>query len=84
MKTSEKLEYINGKIDILNKRLKNRTFKANFNKVGTNNYCLELGKESFKFNTYDDVMGALNFIDTMLNMAEKEILAEQEKQNKKK
>lgn len=82
MKTSEKLEYIDSKINTLNKRLKNRTFKAKFNKVGTNNYCLELEKESFKFNTYDDVINCLNFITIMFEKAEIEI--QNEKNNNKK
>lgn len=73
MKTLEKLEYINSKLEILNKRLKKRTFKVKFENKGTNNYCLVMKDELYKFNTYDDLMNCLNFIDDMFEMSVKEI-----------
>lgn len=73
MKTKEKLEHINKQIDRLNLRLKNRTFKAEFKNNGVNNYCLVLKDDSFKFNTYDDVMNCLDFIDLMFEKSIKEI-----------
>lgn len=73
MKTKEKLEHINNQVDRLNLRLKNRTFKAEFKNNGANNYCLVLKDDSFKFNTYDDVMNCLDFIDLMFEKSIKEI-----------
>lgn len=73
MKTKEKLEFIDNKIKRLNERLKNRKFKAKFKNNGANNYCLEMKRKSYKFNTYDDLMNCLTFIDDMFENATKEI-----------
>lgn len=73
MKSKEKLELINNQIDRLNKRLKNRTFKAEFENCGANNYCLVLDKKYYKFNTYDDLLNCLTFIDDMFEKSIKEI-----------
>lgn len=73
MRANKKLEYINNYIDKLNKRLIKRSFKVEFENKGANNYCLVIGSESFKFNTYDDMTNCLTFIDLMFNKAENEI-----------
>lgn len=74
MKTKEKLEYINHQInDRLNKRLKHRTFKVEFENFGANRYCLKLKDKLYKFNTYDDMISCLDFIDDMFENAIKEI-----------
>lgn len=77
MKTSEKLQYINDKIELINTRvLKNRNFKILFNKVGTNNYCLNIKDKEFKFNTYDDVISCIDLIRNMFMIATTEIKKE--------
>lgn len=73
MKTKEKLDYINNKINRLNKRLEKRTFKAEFENCGANRYCLKLKDKLYKFNTYDDMMSCLDFIDDMFENAVKEM-----------
>ena len=74
MKTKEKLEHIKYQLDErLNKRLKNRTFKAKFENCGANNYCLKLKDKLYKFNTYDDMISCLDFIDDMFENSIKEI-----------
>ena len=73
MKTKEKLEHINKQLSRLNKRLKNRTFKAEFENCGVNNYCLKLLDKKYKFNTYDDMISCLDFIDDMFENSIKEI-----------
>lgn len=73
MKTKEKLEYINNKLNKLNKRLIKRTFKAEFENFGANKYCLKLKEKLYKFNTYDDMISCLDFIDDMFENATKEI-----------
>lgn len=80
MKTNQKLEFIKNKIDKLNKRLIKRTFKVEFKNNGANNYCLEMNNESYKFNTYDDMINCLSFIDDMFEKSIKEI--ENEKESK--
>jgi hypothetical protein len=72
-KSSEKLSYIEKYITKLNKRLKNRSFKAEFVNEGSNRYCLKLKDQIYKFNTYDDVINCLLFIDYMFEEANKEI-----------
>lgn len=73
MKTKEKLDYIDKQIMRLNERLVNRTFKTEFKNNGTNNYCLIMKDKTYKFNTYDDMISCLTFIDDMLELATKEI-----------
>ena len=73
MKIKEKLEIINKQIDRLNLRLKERTFKVKFINKGGNNYCLDILGKSFKFNTYDDMISCLTFIDTMFEKSIEEI-----------
>ena len=74
MKTKEKLEHIKYQLDErLNKRLKNRTFKAEFENCGANNKCLKLKDKLYKFNTYDDMISCLDFIDDMFENSIKEI-----------
>lgn len=73
MKTKEKLEFINEKLDRLNQRLSKRSFKVKFKNNGANNYCLDMKRKSYKFNTYDDMMNCLSFIDDMFINAEKEM-----------
>lgn len=81
MTTKQKLEHINYQLDDrLNRRLKDRTFQAEFENRGVNNYCLKLKNKAYKFNTYDDVMACLDFIDDMFEMSIKEI---EEQRNKK-
>ena len=73
MKTIEKQELINKYIEKLNKRLEKRTFKVGFLNKGANNYCLQLINNIYKFNTYDDIISCLSFIDDMFENATKEI-----------
>jgi len=72
-KSVEKLDYINKSIDKLNKRLVNRTFKVSFENKGANNYCLIIKDEYYSFNTCDDVINCLVFIDKMFEVATEEI-----------
>lgn len=73
MKTKEKLEVINKQMERLNLRLKDRSFKVKFENKGANNYCLNMLNKDFKFNTYDDIINCLTFIDTMFEKAIEEI-----------
>ena len=73
MKTKEKLDIINKQIDRLNLRLKGRSFKVRFENKGGNNYCLDMLGKSFKFNTYDDMISCLTFIDLMFEKSIEEI-----------
>lgn len=73
MKTKEKLEVINKQLERLNLRLKGRTFKVKFENKGGNNYCLNMLGKDYKFNTYDDMINCLTFIDTMFEKAIEEI-----------
>ena len=80
MKTKEKLEYIDRQLnERLNKRLKNRRFKAEFKNNGANNYCLVMKDKTYKFNTYDDMISCLDFIDDMFENAIVEIEKEKKK-----
>ena len=72
-KSTEKLTYIDKYIKKLNKRLKNRTFKVEFENKGANNYCLKVCEEYFSFNTYDDVIECLLFIDCLFEETTKEL-----------
>lgn len=72
-KSTEKLDYIDKSIKKLNERLRNRTFKVGFENKGANNYCLSVADEYFSFNTYDDVINCLLFIDMLFELATKEI-----------
>lgn len=73
MKTKEKLDIINKQVERLNLRLKDRSFKVKFENRGGNNYCLDMLGKSFKFNTYDDLISCLTFIDLMFEKAIEEI-----------
>lgn len=73
MKTIEKLSYINEKLKKLQKRLEKRKFKAEFKNFGANKYCLVMKEKTYKFNTYDDLISCLNFIDDMFENAREEI-----------
>lgn len=79
MKTKEKLEYIDKQLGRLNKRLEKRTFKAEFENCGANNYCLKLLDKAYKFNTYDDMISCLDFIDDMFENSIQEIEKEKKK-----
>jgi len=83
MKTKDKLEQINYQLtERLNKRLKERTFKVEFENRGANNYCLKIEDKYYKFNTYDDLLNCLNFIDDMFEKAIAEIEEKKNKENK--
>ena len=73
MKTKEKLEIVNKYVERLNLRLKERTFKVAFNNKGANRYCLTMLGQDYKFNTYDDLISCLTFIDEMFEKAIEEI-----------
>lgn len=73
MKTQDKLDIINKYIERLNLRLKERSFKVKFENKGANNYCLTMLGQSYKFNTYTDIINCLTFIDDMFESAISEI-----------
>lgn len=74
MTTKEKLDYINNhQLEKLNRRLTNRGFIAEFENRGANYYCLKLDDRYYKFNTYDDLISCLDFIDDMFEKAKKEM-----------
>lgn len=73
MRTKEKLEVINKQLERLNLRLKERTFKVKFINKGGNNYCLNMLNKDYRFNTYDDLISCLTFIDTMFEKSIEEI-----------
>lgn len=75
-KSTEKLDYIQKSIKRLNERLRNRSFKVEFENKGANNYCLKIKDEYFSFNTYDDVINCLVFIDFMFEETKKEMRGE--------
>ena len=72
-KSTEKLTYIDKYIKRLNERLRNRTFKVSFENKGANDYCLKIKDEYYSFNTYDDVINCLVFIDFMFEETKKEM-----------
>ena len=72
-KSTEKLTYIDKYIKRLNERLRNRTFKVSFENKGANDYCLKIKDEYYSFNTYDDVINCLVFIDFMFEETKKEL-----------
>lgn len=73
MGTKAKMELINKQIERLNLRLKGRSFKVKFENKGANNYCLVMLGKDFKFNTYDDMLNCLTFIDLMFEKSIEEI-----------
>lgn len=73
MSTKDKLEYINRQLDRLNKRLVNRSFGVDFENQGANHYCLKLKDTLYKFNTYDDLISCLDFIDDMFEKTKEEM-----------
>lgn len=72
-RNQDKLDHIEKYIKKLNQRLKNRSFKVSFENKGANNYCLQVKEEYFSFNTYDDVINCLLFIDYLFEETQKEM-----------
>lgn len=75
MKSSEKLEVIEKKVEKINKEvLKEKKWQLKYANKGANNYCLTIilkKKELFsgKFGTYDNVLSALELLEFMFSKA---------------
>lgn len=75
MKSSEKLQLINEKVELLNTQvLKYKKWKLAYINKGTNNYCLQIvhnSKELFcgKFDTYGSVLSCLELMEFMFSKA---------------
>lgn len=63
MKSQTKLQEINKNIEIINLIiLKDRSDKFVYLNNGSNNYCIMYKNSTLKFNTYSDVLSALELV----------------------